>query len=147
MEGKKVEKKKKGFFSEFKEFALKGSVIDLAVGVIIGGAFATITTSLINDVVMPLVGLFLGGIDFSTWAIEIGPIFSGAEPSVVSIGLFIQTIINFIILAFIIFLMVRAINMARAKAEEKKKAETNAPAPGPTSEQLLFDILAELKKK
>lgn len=147
-----MEKKKKGFFSEFKDFALKGSVIDLAIGIIIGGAFATITTSLIGDVVMPLVGLFLGGVDFSTWVIEVGPIFSGAEPSVVSIGLFIQTVINFIVLAFVIFLMVRAINKARVKAEEKKKAEAAAaaaaaPPAGPTSEQLLADILAELKNK
>jgi large conductance mechanosensitive channel len=146
----RVEKKKKGFFSEFKEFALKGSVIDLAVGVIIGGAFATITTSLINDVIVPFVGLFIGGIDFSSWAVEVGPIFPGAEPSVINVGLFIQTVINFIVLALIIFIMVRSINKARDIAEaRKKKEEVSAPAApaGPTSEQLLADILAELKKK
>jgi large conductance mechanosensitive channel len=143
-----MEKKKKGFFGEFREFAVKGSVVDLAVGVIIGGAFATITSSLINDIIMPFAGLFLGGIDFSTWSFGIGPIFSGAEPSVINLGLFIQTVVNFLILALIIFIMVRQINKARARAAEKKKPKSRRrllPAQLPSS--CLPIYMAEIKRK
>lgn len=143
---------KKGFFAEFKEFALKGNVIDLAVGVIIGGAFGTITASLINDVVMPFVGLFLGGVNFETWAFTLGPIFPGAEPQTIAIGLFIQSVVNFLVLALVIFVMIRQVNRMRAAAEAKKLAAQPAPEPapeaepGPTSEELLAQILEELKK-
>jgi large conductance mechanosensitive channel len=94
---------------EFREFAIRGNVIDLAVAVIIGGAFGKIITSLVNDVLMPLIGLLLGGINFSEQAITVGN-------AVIKWGAFIQSIIDFIIVAFIIFLMVRAMN--RLKKEE-----------------------------
>jgi large conductance mechanosensitive channel len=143
-------KKKKGFWVEFREFATKGNVIDLAVGVIIGGAFSAITASLVNDVVMPFVGLFLGGVDFTAWQFTVGPIFAGAEPSVIMIGNFIQAIVNFLILALVIFLFVRGINRMRARAEAKAKAEAAAvPAapPAPTEAELLGKILAVLEAK
>jgi large conductance mechanosensitive channel len=94
---------------EFREFALRGNVMDLAVAVIIGGAFGAIVTSLVNDILMPLIGLLMGGVDFSGLAIVVG----GAE---VRYGAFIQSIVNFLIIAFVIFLIVRAIN--RLKREE-----------------------------
>lgn len=145
-----MENKKKGFWGEFRAFATKGNVIDLAVGVIIGGAFSAITASLVNDVVMPFVGLFLGGVDFSTWQFTVGPIFAGAEPSVITIGNFIQAVVNFLILALVIFLFVRGINRMRARAEAKAKAEAAAvPAapPAPTEAELLGKILAVLEAK
>ena len=94
---------------EFREFALRGNVMDLAVAVIIGGAFGTIVTALVNDILMPLIGLLMGGIDFSSLAIVVG----GAE---VRYGAFIQSIVNFLIIAFVIFLIVRAMN--RLKRDE-----------------------------
>jgi large conductance mechanosensitive channel len=94
---------------EFREFALRGNVMDLAVAVIIGGAFGLIVTSLVNDILMPLIGLLMGGIDFSGLAIVVG----GAE---VRYGAFIQSIVNFLIIAFVIFLLVRAMN--RVKRDE-----------------------------
>lgn len=147
-----MKEKKKGFFAEFREFASRGNVIDLAVGVIIGGAFGTITTSLVNDLVMPLAGLFLGGVDFSTWSFSVGPLFAGAEPAVINIGIFLQTVINFLILALVIFILVRSINRMREALEVRKAAvQEEVPAvqeapPTPTSEQLLAEILDEMRK-
>lgn len=94
---------------EFKEFAMRGNVMDLAVGVIIGGAFGAIVASLVNDILMPLVGLALGGIDFSSLAIQVGA-------ATIKYGAFIQAIVNFLIIAFVIFLIVRAMNRLRGPA-------------------------------
>lgn len=121
------------FFSEFKAFAMKGNVIDLAVGVVIGAAFGKIVNSLVDAIIMPIVGILLKGIDFKEAMIKVGE----AE---VKYGLFIQALVEFIIIAFAIFIVVRTIN--RFKKEEP------APAPaGPTpTEQLLMEIRDELKK-
>ena len=140
----------KGFLSEFKTFALRGNVIDLAVGVIIGGAFGTITSSLVADIIMPFIGLFIGGIDFTSLTVSVGPIFPGRDPSVLNLGIFIQTVINFIILAFVVFLIVRGINRLR-EAEKRKEAPAAPPAPpAPSKEELLLteirDILKEQNK-
>ncbi len=145
---------KKGMLQEFKEFAMKGNVIDLAVGMIIGSAFGTITSSLVNDIIMPLVSMLIGGIDFTEWkwvlkeaVIEDGEVVKAAVS--VNFGTFISTIINFIILAFAIFLMVKAINSARAKAEKKeeeKPAEPPAP-PEPSAEEKLLTEIRDLLKK
>lgn len=122
------------FFSEFKAFAMKGNVIDLAVGVVIGAAFGKIVGALVDAIIMPLVGILLNGIDFKSKMITFG----AAE---VKYGLFIQASVEFIIVAFAIFLVVRTIN------KFKKPEEAPAPA-GPTVEQqLLMDIRDELKKK
>ena len=122
------------FFSEFKAFAMKGNVIDLAVGVVIGAAFGKIVNALVDAIIMPLVGILLNGIDFKEKMIKVG----AAE---VKYGLFIQALVEFIIVAFAIFLVVRTINRL------KKPEEAPAPA-GPTVEQqLLMDIRDELKKK
>ncbi|MBB3764127.1 large conductance mechanosensitive channel protein MscL [Sphingomicrobium lutaoense] len=138
---------------EFKAFIAKGNVIDLAVAVIIGGAFALITASLTDDIIMPVVGALFGGVDFSNYFTLLGPIPEGFEgnpnsyadlkeagAAVMGWGQFITVVINFLILAFIIFIMVRQVNRFTAKEEEKKPA-------GPSEKDLLADILAELKKR
>ena len=130
----------KKFFQEFKEFALKGNVIDLAVAVVIGGAFGAIVTSLINDIIMPLIGLIIK-VDFAKWFIPLGEVpadLAGASAdalaeagiSVFHYGKFIAAIIYFILIALAIFIVVRAIKKAEAKIAEKKKKEVEAaPAP------------------
>jgi large conductance mechanosensitive channel len=130
-----------GFISEFKEFAMKGNVLDMAVGVIIGGAFGKIVSSLVDDVLMPLVGMITGNIDFTTLAFKIG---EGEEAAVLKYGNFIQNTVDFIIVAFCIFLMLKAINKMN-----RKKAEPEAPAApaGPTQEELLAEIRDLLKQK
>lgn len=127
--------KSKGLVGEFKEFISKGNVIDLAVGVIIGGAFTAIVTSLVNDILMPIIGLILGGMDFSTLSFGIG----GAQ---VMYGAFIQAVINFLIIAFVIFMIVKGINSMKRK-EEEAPAEPEAPA---ADIQLLTEIRDLLKK-
>lgn len=137
-----IKEKSSGFRAEFKKFISRGSVIDLAVGVIIGGAFATITNSLVNDVLMPFAGLFLGGIDFSTWSFTIPPLFAGAEAAVINIGLFIQAVVNFLILALVIFLIVKAINRLHRKEEAAPP-----PPPSPSREEQLLTEIRDLLKQ
>lgn len=111
---------------EFREFINRGNVIDLAVAVIIGGAFTAIVNSLVNDIIMPIIGVILGGVDFSALSITIGS-------AVIAYGNFIQAIINFVIIAWVVFLMVKAINRLNRKKEE-------APAPPPAEVALLTEI-------
>jgi large conductance mechanosensitive channel len=137
---------------EFKAFAVKGNVIDLAVGVIIGGAFGKIVDSLVTDIIMPLVGAVFGKLDFSNMFIALGTVPAGTAPTLAAVkaagvpvfayGSFITVAINFLILAFIIFLMVKQIN--RMKAEEA--AAPAAPAPTPEDVVLLREIRDALKK-
>lgn len=135
---------KSKFVQEFKEFALKGSVMDLAIGVIIGGALQRIITSLVNDILMPPIGLLLGGTDFSNLTVTLNParVLEGAEPVLWRYGAFIQTCIDFTILAFCVFMLVRGINYMRRKREAAL-----APAPAPSKEETLLteirDILAK----
>ena len=135
---------------EFREFIARGNVIDLAVGVIIGGAFATITKSLTEDIIMPVVGAIFGGGDFSNMFIRLGPVPEGvaatdyaalkeAGVAMFGYGAFITAMINFLILAFIIFLLVRTVNRVVRK-------EPDAPA-GPTEVEILAEIRDELRKK
>ena len=139
----KKEKKSK-FISEFKEFALKGNVLDLAIGVIIGGAFSSITSSLVNDIIMPFIGMFLGGVDFSSWSIELPRFFGQPDPILLNIGTFIKTIINFIILALVVFLIVKFVNKLHRKKEE---TETPPAPPEPTKEELLLTEIRDLLKE
>ena len=125
--------------SEFKEFIMKGNVLDMAVGVIVGGAFGSIVGSLVDDVLGPIIGLIVGGLDFSALSFGIGD-------AQIMIGNFIQAIINFLIVALVIFAIVKAVNKARDLAAKKEEEKPEEPA-GPTTEELLGDILAELKKK
>ena len=134
----------KKFLSEFKEFALRGNVLDMAIGVVIGGAFGKITTSLVNDVIMPLVGMLIGGIDLSQKPAVMNGDEGVTAAVTLGIGTFLTTIIDFILVALVIFLMIKAINRFHKKKEE-------APAPeepkGPTSEELLTEIRDLLKEK
>ena len=121
---------------EFRQFALRGNVVDLAVAVIIGGAFGAIVTSLVNDIIMPLVGILLGGIDFASLSVTV-------EDAVVMYGKFIQATVNFIIIAFVFFLVVRGINALR-----KKEEAAPPPPPEPSAEvKLLADIRDLLKER
>lgn len=122
------------FFSEFKAFAMKGNVIDLAVGVVIGAAFGKIISSLVDAIIMPLVGILIGGFDFKGLMIKVGT----AE---VKYGMFLQATVEFIIVAFAIFLLVRAINRL------KKPEEPVAPAGPTTEEKLLMEIRDAIKQK
>jgi large conductance mechanosensitive channel len=129
------------FIKEFKEFAVKGNAIDLAVGVIIGAAFGKIIASIVKDLVMPFVGMFLGGVNFSTWVIELPRFFNQPEPIYLNLGIFINTVIEFIIIALVIFCFIKAINKLKKKKEE-------APPPGPSKEeQLLTEIRDLLSRK
>ena len=131
-----------GFIKEFKEFAMKGNVMDMAVGVIIGAAFGKIVSSMVDDILMPLVGMVTGNVDFTNLAFQIG---EGEDAAVLKYGNFIQNTVDFIIVAFCIFLMLKAINKLNRKKEEAP-AEPAAPA-GPTQEELLAEIRDLLKEK
>ena len=134
-----------GFVKEFKEFAMRGNVMDMAVGVIMGGAFGKIVSSLVDDVLMPFIGMLTGGIDLSGLKYEMMlPAVDGGEPiagATLKYGMFIQNIIDFLIIALCIFLMIKAMNKLMSKKEEPE-----APA-GPTQEELLTDIRDLLKDK
>lgn len=131
-----------GLMSEFKTFAMRGNVIDLAVGVIIGGAFGTIVNSLVADVIMPPIGYLIGGVDFSSLAVTMKAA-TATEPAVViSYGKFIQACVNFLIIAFSIFMVIKAIN----KFDRKKAPEPAKPAP-PTKDQELLSEIRDLLKK
>ena len=127
---------------EFKEFALKGNVVDLAVGVIIGGAFGKIVTSLVNDLIMPIVGILLGGINFTDLKYVITPAQGGMEESAIMYGAFIQSVLDFLIIAFYIFIMVKALSKA-----QKKKAQEAPKDPEPTKEEVLLTEIRDLLKK
>ena len=132
---------KNGFIAEFKEFIARGNVKDLDVGVIIGGAFSAITTSLINDLIMPLLGILTGSISFAALTVQVGP-------AVITYGNFIQAVLNFLVMALVVFWLVKAVNRVSSlgkKEEDAPAAEPDTPA-APTAEDLLAQILEELKK-
>lgn len=129
----------KNFLKEFKEFAMKGNVIDLAVAVIIGGAFGKIVTSLVEDIIMPLVGMLVGGKGVSEWSVTVGT-------ATVKYGNFIQMIINFLIIAFSIFVVVKAMNTA-VERFKKKKEEEPAPEPEVNKTEVLLEEIRDLLKK
>lgn len=123
-----------GMMKEFKTFAMKGNVVDLAIGVIIGGAFGKIVASLVNDILMPVIGMLMGGLDVSHLLFKVGE----AE---IKYGMFIQAVIDFVIIAFVLFLIIKAIN------NSKKKEPAPAPPAPPKSEVLLEEIRDLLAKK
>jgi len=126
----------KKMMKEFKEFALRGNVVDLAVGVIIGGAFGKIVSSLVSDIIMPVIGVIIGGKDVASLAVTLREAVGESEAVVLAYGMFIQNIIDFVIIAFCIFLLVKGINKLN-----KKKEEAPAAPPAPTkSEELLSEI-------
>lgn len=131
-----------GMVKEFKEFAVKGNMVDMAVGIIIGAAFGQIISSLVNDVIMPPLGLLIGGVDFGDLAVTLKAAEEGAEAVLLRYGAFINTTINFLIIAFAIFLAVKVINRMK-RAEEAKPA---AP-PAPSKEEILLGEIRDLLKK
>ncbi len=138
---------KKGIVTEFKEFITRGNVMDMAVGIIIGGAFTAIVTSLVNDLLMPVIGALFGGIDFSTlkYVIRAADEAAGIEEAAIKYGSFIQAIVNFLLIALVIFFIVKAMNKFRRKKEEPAPAP--APDPEPSEEvKLLTEIRDALKK-
>jgi len=130
------------FIKEFKEFAMRGNVVDLAVGVIIGAAFGKIVTSLVGDIIMPLLGSILNGIDFKDLKYVLKPAIDKIPETAINYGLFINNIIDFLIVAFCIFLIIKGINSLK-----RKEDEIPAAPPAPTKEELLLteirDILAK----
>ena len=135
------------FIQDFKAFALKGNVMDMAVGVIIGGAFGKIVTSLVNDVLMPAIGMLTGNVDFTNLVLKLG---EGEEAAVLKYGQFIQNVVDFLIIALCIFFMVKGIaKLSNLKKEEEAPAPAPAPAPEPepsAEEKLLTEIRDLLKK-
>jgi large conductance mechanosensitive channel len=129
-----------GFLQEFKTFAMRGNVVDMAVGIIIGAAFGKIVSSVVADVLMPPIGLLLGGIDFSGFAITLKAAAGSAQAVTLNYGKFIQTLIDFVIVAFAIFLLIKGINQFKAKQEA-------APAAPPKEEVLLTEIRDILKER
>lgn len=150
--------KKSKILTEFKEFVMRGNVLDMAVGVIIATAFGAITTTLVQKVLMPLIGFIFGGVDLDKLNITLSPaVMEGEEvvkeAVVMEIGTFISAIINFLIVALIVFLIVKAINKARAiadakkKKEEEEKEEEPEPDPEPSKEELLLTEIRDLLAK
>ncbi len=135
--------------NEFKTFAMRGNVIDLAVGIIIGGAFGKIVSSVVNDVIMPPIGMLIGGVNFADIKVTIKEAATAADGSILpavtlNLGNFIQTMVDFTIIAFAIFLLIKALNSMKRKEEEKP-----APAapPAPTNEEKLLAEIRDLLKK
>ena len=151
--------KSKGFVDEFKKFISQGSVMDLAVGMVIGAAFTSIVTSLVNDIIMPLVGLLLGGVNFSGLSIRIDNFFGGSDAAVIRYGAFLQAVVNFLIVAFSLFIVVKAMNKMKDRAKavadkvkkdeeaEEKKEEKKEADLEKEQIKLLKEIRDELKAK
>ena len=131
-----------GMMSEFKTFINRGSVVDLAVGVIIGGAFGKIISSFVNDVIMPPIGLLLGGLDMANMSITLKEAVNNQPPVLLKYGVFINTVIDFLIVAFVIFLVVKGINSMK-----KKQEEAPAVPPPPSEEVTLLTEIRDLLRK
>lgn len=127
--------------SEFKDFAMRGNVVDMAVGIVIGGAFGKIVSSFVADVLMPPIGLLMGGVDFSNLAVTLQAAQGEAEAVMLNYGSFIQTVVDFLIIAFAIFLVVKAMNSAKKKDEEKP-----AEPPKPSNEEVLLTEIRDALK-
>ena len=157
---------KKGFFEEFKEFAISGNMFDMAIGIIIGGVFKDLVASFTNNVIMPIISMFTGGVNFDEWKVELPSLFKKAADAVgiegaeateaveeagnfLYYGKFISAIISFLILMLVVFVMVKSVNKLRKKLEARKAQEEEAPAapPEPTAEEKLLieirDLLAD----
>jgi len=129
-----------GMMSEFKDFAIKGNMVDMAVGIIIGGAFGTVVKSLVDDVIMPPIGLLMGDVDFSKIGVTLKQATADTEAVTMNIGLFINACIAFLIVAFVLFQLIKGMNALKKKEEAK-------PAPPPKQEVLLEEIRDALKAR
>jgi large conductance mechanosensitive channel len=146
-----LKEKKKGFVAEFKEFISRGSVLDMAVGIIIGSAFTAIVTSLVNDVVMPFVGFLIGGVDFTEFKIVLSEATAEAPAAAIYYGKFIQQIINFLLIALVVFTMIKGINSLRTRLEHLAGKKEEEPAeelpPEPSEDIKLLTEIRDLLKK
>ena len=130
-----------GMMKEFKEFAAKGNMLDMAVGIIVGAAFGKIITSLVGDVLMPPIGLIIGGVDFKTLNLTLKQAVGDTAAVTLNYGVFIQTIVDFLIVAFAIFLLIKGVNAMR-----KKKEEVPAAPPAPSTQEILLGEIRDLLK-
>ena len=128
---------------EFKDFIAKGNVMDMAVGIIIGAAFTAIVTSLVDDLINPIISLFMGGIDFSGMGIRLS---DGEDGAIFAYGNFIMALINFLIIAFVVFMLVKMVNRVKDAAAKEEEAAEEEPA-GPSQEELLTEIRDALKAR
>ena len=128
------------FIEEFKKFALRGNVLDMAVGVIVGGAFSKIVTSLVNDIITPIISMLTGKIDMSSLQFSLSSRIAGAEPIIIRYGQFLQNILNFLIIGVSVFIMVKLVNKLIRRHEENK------PTPKPTNEELLLTEIRDILK-
>jgi large conductance mechanosensitive channel len=129
-------------FEEFKKFAMRGNVLDMAVGIIIGGAFGTIVSSFVNDILMPPIGYFTGGIDFSKLAFEFPPVMEGVPPATINYGKFINAILSFVIVAWALFLLIKGMNSLK-----RQEAATPPPPAPPTKTEVLLEEIRDLLKR
>tara|TARA_R110002051_G_scaffold67069_1_gene121389 strand:+ start:102 stop:521 length:420 start_codon:yes stop_codon:yes gene_type:complete len=137
-----------GFIKEFKEFAVKGNVIDLAVAVIIGGAFGKIVASFVKDIIMPPIGVLLGGVEFTDLALvlkesSVGPTGEELGPVLLTYGIFIQNVVDFVIIALVIFIALKGVNSMK----KKEKAAPAPPPPAPPKSEVLLEEIRDLLKK
>ena len=144
--------KKSGFWKEFKEFAVKGNMFDMAIGVIIGAVFKDLVTSFTDNIIMPIVNIFTGSIDFSSWKIKLPSLFGEKLDEAgevvynyLNVGNFISSIISFLILALVIFMMVKGMNKLRERGKKEEEAAPAAP-PAPTKEEVLLTEIRDLLK-
>ncbi len=147
-------KKSSKFLKEFKEFAIKGNMFDMAIGVIIGGVFKDLVSSFTNNIIMPIISIFTGSIDFSSWKIRLPSLFGDkinpetgeVIENYLCFGDFLSAVISFLILAFVIFMMVKGMNRLR-ELGKKKEEEAPAPPPEPSNEEKLLTEIRDLLKK
>ena len=132
----------KKLLEEFKAFVMRGNVVDMAVGVIIAGAFGKIVASLVNDIFMPIIGVLIGNMNFSDLQIKLGTPVEGVEQAAIRYGMFIQEVVNFLIIALCIFMVIKVINKL-----QKKKEEAPAPVPEPTKEEVLLTEIRDALNK
>lgn len=131
-----------GIIKEFKTFAMKGNVVDMAVGIIIGAAFGKIVSSVVNDIIMPPIGILVGGVDFKDLKVVLKGATEGVPAVTLNYGNFLQVVFDFLIVAFAVFMLIKALNMAKRKREEAP-----APPPAPSKQEVLLTEIRDLLKK
>lgn len=129
----------KKFLAEFKAFAIKGNMIDMAVGIIVGGAFTAVITAIVTNIVTPLIGILIG-VDFKNWEIELPSLYGNAEPGTLGVGLFLNSVISFVVVAFTVFVFVKALNKFRKK-------KTDEAPPEPTKQEILLTEIRDILKE
>ncbi len=135
------------FLKEFKDFAMRGNVVDMAVGIIIGAAFGKIVTSLVEDIIMPPIGWLIGGVNFSELSVKIPSRIPDADPVLWNYGNFIQVTVDFLIVAFAIFLLVKGINRLSNLKKKEEEVAAPAPEPAPSKEEVLLGEIRDLLKE